>query len=741
MSFDSNLNSKGTNEVKPNDENGKLSTSERPFRVLVISGSDRRQYNCPGVDSKARTLMLRMAERLPPEWEIDYEDLGNVYARARIQSCNACVSTSMALCVWPCLPASERVLGIKLRGIADLRAGDAISTGRVTKAWMSAPSARIYRLRISDGRQLRLTGNHRVKVIREVRREKVKGEWPCVWKEAWVEASQLRPGDKIPFPLGKECGAFSRDSKLDKFYFLLAGLVFGDGAFAGAGQVRLFFDSRKPLLAETVGALSPVKMGIKRQVFSAAETGWPRTADAFMQYGCWDVSVGKLLVETLGLNKKEPVATRRIPAEIMDGARSEVGAFLRGWFSADGSVDFHTTKARVSLASSSVPALRDAQILLAKLGIRSCVYDVSHRRVSMGGREYTRSSTLHIAKAEAVARFATLVGFLDEKAEKLQQLTEGRKGGSRNRNYGHVLSCEPDGVEPVYDISVEPSHEFVAELVPVHNCNCYEPDSKAEPDLMWDLDLYSRLDLADAWAIIGPVNWYAPTSNLKLMFDRLVCMNGGNPREELIEHKDAELAKQLEHSEEWEALSLNHLEGRTAGFFCYGDGGGDELDETGRPKILRHKEYFDPDEEPFEQMRDTYAPLVWQCRYGGVEVPDHLWRYVEFGRDKKYSDNQAEHMATETDVFKDFDEWTDRFAEFVARKGKVEPGRYRAYGYEAPGHLRADLKAKWREIKTGLGYPPPGSSVAKQEELDLNRDLTLKPKKSEGEKLREDDDE
>jgi NAD(P)-dependent dehydrogenase (short-subunit alcohol dehydrogenase family) len=88
--------------MRPNDENGQLPTAERPFRVLIIAGSNRRQYNCPGVDSKARTLMLRMAERLPQQWEIDYEDLGNVYGRARIQSCNACVSTSMALCVWPC---------------------------------------------------------------------------------------------------------------------------------------------------------------------------------------------------------------------------------------------------------------------------------------------------------------------------------------------------------------------------------------------------------------------------------------------------------------------------------------------------------------------------------------------------------------------------------------------------------------------------------------------------------------
>jgi len=268
-------------------------------------------------------------------------------------------------------------------------------------------------------------------------------------------------------------------------------------------------------------------------------------------------------------------------------------------------------------------------------------------------------------------------------------------------------------------------------------CNCYEPDSKAEPDLMWNLDLYSRLDLADAWAIIGPVNWYGPTANLKLMFDRLVCMNGGNPREDLIKHKDPELAMQLEHSEQWEALSINHLEGRTAAFYCYGDGGGDELDETGRPKILNHPEYFDPEKEPFNDMRDTYSPLAWQCRYSGIEVPDHLWRYIEFGKGKKYSDNQAEDLADEKQVFRDFDDWTDQFAAFVGNKGKVEPGKYRAYGYEAPGHTLADVKLAWREIRMRFGNPHEGSSPAEQQARGLNQDATLFPKKGEGEKLRE----
>jgi hypothetical protein len=269
-------------------------------------------------------------------------------------------------------------------------------------------------------------------------------------------------------------------------------------------------------------------------------------------------------------------------------------------------------------------------------------------------------------------------------------------------------------------------------------CNCYERNSRGMPDLMWNLDLYSRLDLADAWAIIGPVNWYGVSSNLKAMFDRLVCMSGGNPREDLIGHKDPALAIELEHSAEWAELSQNHLEGRSAGFFCYGDGGGDELDAEGRPKSLEHPEYFDPGTEPFEDMRDTYAPLVWQCRYSGIEVPDALWRYVEFGRGRKYSENQAEHMADEPGLFDEFDAWTVAFATHVRRKGKVTPGRYRAYGYTPPSHFIADLKTKWRGLRMALGRPIPGTSPAFQQDLGLNRDATIRYKKGEGAKLRDD---
>lgn len=217
-------------------------------------------------------------------------------------------------------------------------------------------------------------------------------------------------------------------------------------------------------------------------------------------------------------------------------------------------------------------------------------------------------------------------------------------------------------------------------------CNCYVKNDIYRPDLLWDLDLYARLDLADAWAVIGPVNWYAPSTNLKTLFDRLVCMNGGNPRDDLIDNKNPDKAIALEKTAQWRGLSRNHLEGRSAGFFCHGDEGGDEIDATGRPKLLEHSDYFDPAQEPFADMRDAYAPLVWQCRYSGIEVPDALWRYHIIGADKPYSENQIEDMGEPT--YAAFDAWADAFAAHVAHKGKAPPPHYPAHNFDQSQHIK-----------------------------------------------------
>ncbi len=195
----------------------------------------------------------------------------------------------------------------------------------------------------------------------------------------------------------------------------------------------------------------------------------------------------------------------------------------------------------------------------------------------------------------------------------------------------------------------------------------------------------------------------------------------------------------LEQSAQWTEMSANHLEGRTAAFFCYGDEGADELDEAGRPKILQHKHYFNPNEEPLKNERDAYAPLVWQFRNGGVEVPDHLWMYCTTGKGRKYSNNQAEDMVGEQAFMSSFADWIKEFEHFVGQEGQVSPNKYRAFGYQPPKHIWAQVQDGIRYFRMMVGKPPKGSSPQIQEDLDLNKDATWQTQKGEGQKLRNDD--
>jgi multimeric flavodoxin WrbA len=77
---------------------------KRP-RILVINGSSRSEHTCPGEMSKSWRL-VKLAEPVFAEmgFGVDILDLSRTaseFAR-QIHPCKSCVSTSMALCHWPC---------------------------------------------------------------------------------------------------------------------------------------------------------------------------------------------------------------------------------------------------------------------------------------------------------------------------------------------------------------------------------------------------------------------------------------------------------------------------------------------------------------------------------------------------------------------------------------------------------------------------------------------------------------
>jgi multimeric flavodoxin WrbA len=76
-------------------------------------------------------------------------------------------------------------------------------------------------------------------------------------------------------------------------------------------------------------------------------------------------------------------------------------------------------------------------------------------------------------------------------------------------------------------------------------CSCYPNDSLGQTQ-DWMNDIYPMWTRAHGVMIVTPVHWYQATTPLKAMFDRMVCVDGGNPDPTLTQGKDAELAMKLE---------------------------------------------------------------------------------------------------------------------------------------------------------------------------------------------------
>lgn len=103
-------------------------------------------------------------------------------------------------------------------------------------------------------------------------------------------------------------------------------------------------------------------------------------------------------------------------------------------------------------------------------------------------------------------------------------------------------------------------------------CSCY-PNHALGQTQDWMNEIYPMWVAAHGVMIVTPVNWYYATSPLKLMMDRLVCGDGGNPDPTRTHGKDAALAKEIE-LEGWDYPQ--HLAGRVFGVVVHGDAAGAE---------------------------------------------------------------------------------------------------------------------------------------------------------------------
>ena len=103
-------------------------------------------------------------------------------------------------------------------------------------------------------------------------------------------------------------------------------------------------------------------------------------------------------------------------------------------------------------------------------------------------------------------------------------------------------------------------------------CSCY-PNHALNQTNDWMAEIYERWVAAHAVVIVTPTHWYQTSSALKLMIDRLVCADGGNPDPTSTHGKDPATAKALE-LEGWGYPK--HLDQRVYGLVVHGDVAGIE---------------------------------------------------------------------------------------------------------------------------------------------------------------------
>ena len=591
--------------------------------IMIFVGSARSKDNCPGQESKTSKIVKEALKDLPEDIIIDLVDLSIQDDKPIIQPCKGCISTSGgAHCHFPCLDGEQRVqTEYGFEKISNIKNNDIISTGRVEKSWMTSPLEDIYEIVLTDGRRLKCTKNHYIKTLSRERYRNIITNWKYYRFEDWKKLEDIKIGDFVPDPiLG---GKFKIEKTFDERMFLLSGLLWGDGTFTESCALLYYDKKTEPLHGEKVKEIFSDLIVSERE--HSCNNGKDYMREGFIS-NCQMMKInfgavnGRFIREDMGFEKIKNSHERRLPEILFNCNEKELCNFFNGWISTDGTIN----KKGISLYNVSYECLRDSQLLLFKLGIKCSLYDNRDKKSIVRGKEYERASCLSISGWNNIKIFKDKIGIMNpHKNIQLDNILKAQKKEMKNKP-SKVKSIEYVGKGAVYDITVKEEHEFISEGILVHNCDCYFKKDKEHPDFMSDFDIYKRLLKADAFIVFTPINWWNVPTQVKALFDRLVCGSLTITDKQAHELwgddvKNPVKTKKFSETEEYKKMVKNHLEGKIGSFYVHGDDGAD--DYVGRKMPESYSKY---NIGKFNDPINAILPIVWECRYMGIDVPNEL---------------------------------------------------------------------------------------------------------------------
>jgi len=330
-----------------------------------------------------------------------------------------------------------------------------------SSAFFVTGTREIVRVDLQDGRYLRCTPDHLV-LVRTSN------------GDTWFPAGDLASGDRVVLHRHwkdeMDCGhSWSGPGSFEEGYLL--GHLVGDGTFSSDGRAVLNVWERDvgnwPVRSHLLQSVQDLGVG-------AAFRGWRGP----FGNGWYALSTASLtdLASKYGIVKGSKTVTDSIEESSSDFTRG----FLRGLFDADGSVQGAQSKGvSVRLAQSNRPMLVAVQRMLGRLGINSVIYlrrDEGERTLpdGKGGKDSYWCKTAYdlVVAKDNLARFQSRVGFTHaKKRERLDaSLSSYKRFLNRDGFTSVVASVREDGIEDVYDVSVDTVHAFDANGLFIHNC-------------------------------------------------------------------------------------------------------------------------------------------------------------------------------------------------------------------------------------------------------------------------------
>ena len=354
--------------------------------------------------------------------------------------------------------------GVDIQATVDTRAmgeGRGAAVRPAVPAFMTAPSADIYRVVTKDGYEIKATQWHGFYTTR-----------------GRIELKDLRPGDELLVQSGKgQFGDFGSEE-----LGTLLGLLTGDGHFTNRGRgkkaavVNLWGEDRDyaQQIVTYINALiaGAVDAAASRQNYRVSAVAVPQRNLVMIR----SVILARVL-ENLGITAK---AKTQVPEIVWRGSEACVRGYLRALFQCDGTVqrDDKNAYCTIRLASSQPSLLKDVQTLLANFGIfcRILKRRPAAQRLLPDGRGGRRLYDCQadyelIIGSGSRDRFMQEIGFLTAaKNDKYCEWKDQHPRAVEEQFVSAIASIEHVGREAVFDTTQPDKNNLIFNGLVTANC-------------------------------------------------------------------------------------------------------------------------------------------------------------------------------------------------------------------------------------------------------------------------------